>query len=138
MKDKEIAARMIKLMSLITIGTCHEGQLRATTILDFIADSYEAHLPNGKLEVSKPLEEGFFEFSHHLLADRWKKLRAAVNRCGAFNLPDYSAEYCDFMNKTTHPNPGILHILLFYINSNILFTLSGTHTFTIYIFYYVY
>ncbi|XP_010682419.2 tryptophan aminotransferase-related protein 1 [Beta vulgaris subsp. vulgaris] len=105
-KDKEIAARMIKLMSLITIGTCHEGQLRATTILDFIADSYEAHLPNGKLEVSKPLEEGFFEFSHHLLADRWKKLRAAVNRCGAFNLPDYSAEYCDFMNKTTHPNPA--------------------------------
>ncbi|XP_057529189.1 tryptophan aminotransferase-related protein 1 [Amaranthus tricolor] len=103
-KDKEIALRMIKLMSLVTIGTCHEGQLRATTILDFVSDNYEQHLPNGKLVVEH--QEGFFEFSHRVLAERWKRLRAVVNRCGIFKLPDYSPEICTFMNKSTPPNPA--------------------------------
>ena len=103
---------MIKLMSLVTIGTCHEGQLRATTILDFVSDNYEQHLPNGKLVVEH--QEGFFEFSHRVLAERWKRLRAVVNRCGIFKLPDYSPEICTFMNKSTPPNPGISHLIIYY------------------------
>uniref|UniRef100_A0A803M776 Alliinase C-terminal domain-containing protein n=1 Tax=Chenopodium quinoa TaxID=63459 RepID=A0A803M776_CHEQI len=109
-KDKEIAMRMIKLMLLVTIGTCHEGQLRAAKILEFVANSYE-HLANGKLSkgnpevIEQPLEK-FFEFSHRMLAERWTRLRAAIKRCGAFNLPEYFPQYCKFMNKTSHPNPA--------------------------------
>ncbi|KAL2903341.1 L-tryptophan--pyruvate aminotransferase 1 [Bienertia sinuspersici] len=99
-KDKEIAIRMIKLMALITIGTCHEGQLRAAKILEFVADSYK----NDNLEDdNKSLEEGLFEFSHSLLADRWMKLRAVVKRCGVFKLPEYCPDHCKFMNKIVPP-----------------------------------
>ncbi|KAL9246509.1 hypothetical protein vseg_020034 [Gypsophila vaccaria] len=103
-KDKEIAKEMIKVMTYITIGTCHEGQVRATKILDFVADGYE------QLGNDKPLKEpveGFFEFSQGVLADRWERLRSVVKTSGGiFSLPEFPSDFCNFFGKQVHPSPA--------------------------------
>ncbi|XP_074274408.1 tryptophan aminotransferase-related protein 1-like [Silene latifolia] len=98
-KNKEVAMNMIKVMTLETIGTCHEGQLRATKLLDFVADGYDDQLVDDK-------PDGLFEFGHRVLAERWEKLRAAVESCGAFSLPDFPSDFCNFWGKHCQPNPA--------------------------------
>ena len=111
MKDREVAMNMIKQMSLMTIGTCREGQLRATKILDFVATTYHKSFatPGRRFRVSRLSEEGLFEFGQRVLAGRWAKLRSAVERSGVFKLLEFPVEYCNFRCQHIQPNPGTLH-----------------------------
>lgn len=108
-KDTGIASKMINQMTLMTIGTCREGQLRATKILDFVADNYDHNnsvvANNGKKSIVKPVQ-GFFEFGQRVLEERWEKLRAVVKRGGAFNLLDFPSGFCNFRGKIIHPSPA--------------------------------
>lgn len=107
-KDREVAMNMIKQMSLMTIGSCREGQLRATKILDFVATTYQkSFATRGRpFRVSHTSEEGLFEFGRRVLAERWAKLRSAVKHCGLFKLLEFPAEYCNFICEHIQPNPA--------------------------------
>ncbi|KAK9675541.1 hypothetical protein RND81_11G013900 [Saponaria officinalis] len=105
-KDKEVAMEMIKVMTLETIGTCHEGQLRATKILDFVADGYDQPAINNDKPLMPPTD-GFFEFGHRVLADRWERLRSVVKTCGGvFGLPVFPSDFCNFLGKHVLPSPA--------------------------------
>lgn len=84
---------MTKFIELNTIGVSKDSQLRAAKILKVISDSSE--------EV-----ESFFAFSYHLLSERWKLLREAVEQSGSFSLPEFHPEFCTFFNQFTEPQPG--------------------------------
>ncbi|KAB1221453.1 Tryptophan aminotransferase-related protein 2 [Morella rubra] len=98
-KDQEVARRMIKFIELTTIGVSKDAQLRAAKILRVISDSSER-------TASSEQDESFFEFSHHLLAKRWKLLREAVEHSEIFSLPVFLPAFCTFRNRVSEPQPG--------------------------------
>lgn len=124
-KDQEVARRMIKFIELTTIGVSKDAQLRAAKILRVISDSSER-------TASSEQDESFFEFSHHLLAKRWKLLREAVEHSEIFSLPVFLPAFCTFRNRVSEPQPGNATHLL-YVNL-IIYILSSkvdvrvTHT----------
>ncbi|XP_010682418.3 L-tryptophan--pyruvate aminotransferase 1 [Beta vulgaris subsp. vulgaris] len=109
-KDQEIAKKMKQQILGMSIGSCQEGQLRATKILHFIADKYKhaAHYMVEKpLKVPKLFEvEGLFEFGQRILARRWEQLRTVVQRIGVIRLPEFSPGICSFSGKLTYPTPA--------------------------------
>uniref|UniRef100_A0A803L0Q2 Alliinase C-terminal domain-containing protein n=1 Tax=Chenopodium quinoa TaxID=63459 RepID=A0A803L0Q2_CHEQI len=109
-KDQEIAKKMKKQILLMSIGSCHEGQLRATKLFHFVADRYEhdAYYEHEKPPMKPNLfdVEGLFDYGHRTLAQRWEKLRAAVQHTGTINLPNFSPGFCNFFGKLTHPTPA--------------------------------
>lgn len=98
-KDKEVAKRMTKFVEINTIGVSKDSQIRAAKVLKTVSDSYE-HV--GSSEVS----ESFFNFSYHLMADRWKLLREAVEQSGIFSLPEFHPAFCTFLNQVSEPQPA--------------------------------
>ncbi|KAK8561112.1 hypothetical protein V6N13_149709 [Hibiscus sabdariffa] len=97
-KDKAIAAKMVKFVEVSSIGVSKEAQFRAATILGVISEDCQ----NLGLE-----EENFFEYGRRMMSDRWKKLREVVMKSnGAFVLPEYPRDYCKFTGKCTDSNPA--------------------------------
>ncbi|KAL2926211.1 Tryptophan aminotransferase-related protein 1 [Bienertia sinuspersici] len=109
-KDQEIAKKMKKQICLTIIGSCQEGQFRATKILQFVADRYEHasyYKPPNNVYVPKLFQiEGVFDYGHRILAQRWEKLRAIVQRIGVLSLPDFSPGFCNFFQKPTSSVPA--------------------------------
>ncbi|KAE8716557.1 L-tryptophan--pyruvate aminotransferase 1 [Hibiscus syriacus] len=97
-KDKEVATKMVKYMELSSIGVSKESQLRAAKILDVIAEDCSNSGPDK--------EENFFEYGHHLMSERWEKLREVVKHNGVFSLPKYPRDFCNFTGKETDPSPA--------------------------------
>ncbi|KAJ3704735.1 hypothetical protein LUZ61_008440 [Rhynchospora tenuis] len=97
-KDKEVACEMAKFITLNTIGVSKDSQVRAATILKVISDGYEFPKPNGAVQ--------FFHFGRHQLADRWRRLRQAVEKSGQFSLPRFSPEFCEFFKEHAETYPG--------------------------------
>ncbi|KAG7951857.1 hypothetical protein I3843_12G029200 [Carya illinoinensis] len=98
-KDREIARRMTEFIELNTIGVSKDSQLRAAKILEVISDSSERA---GSSEEG----ESFFEFSYHLMSERWKLLREAVEHSGSFSLPEFHPGFCTFLNRVSEPQPA--------------------------------
>ncbi|XP_004300914.1 PREDICTED: tryptophan aminotransferase-related protein 2-like [Fragaria vesca subsp. vesca] len=94
-KDEEVAKRMIKFIELNTIGVSRDSQLRAAKILEVMT--------NTSVDSSG---ESFFDISHHLMAERWRLLRAAVNNSRRFSLPEFAPGFCHFFQKETMPQPA--------------------------------
>ncbi|KAF7806049.1 Tryptophan aminotransferase-related protein 2 [Senna tora] len=84
-KDREVAKKMTKFIELNTIGVSKDSQLRAAKIMRVVSDSCEQR--EG---------ESFFEFNYKVLVQRWKQLRAVVERSGLFSLPTFSPAFCTF------------------------------------------
>ncbi|KAK9278067.1 hypothetical protein L1049_027625 [Liquidambar formosana] len=97
-KDQEVARKMVKFMELNTIGVSKESQLRAAKILEVVSDSRE--------DVDYPGKSVFFEFSHRMMAERWRKLRAAVKQSGIFSLPDFPPGLCSFLGRVFTNQPA--------------------------------
>ncbi|XP_074309894.1 tryptophan aminotransferase-related protein 1-like [Silene latifolia] len=103
-KDKELASALMNQSFLRTIGCCQEGQLRAKTILNFIADSYEK-TPIPKV-MPTTTTENLFEFGYRVMSDRWEMMKAAVKQNNLFNLLEYPDQHCNFFGKFHLPNPA--------------------------------
>ncbi|GMI75017.1 tryptophan aminotransferase of Arabidopsis 1, SHADE AVOIDANCE 3, WEAK ETHYLENE INSENSITIVE 8 [Hibiscus trionum] len=97
-KDKEVAAKMVKYIELSSIGVSKEAQLRAAKILQVIADDCANSGPEK--------EENFFEYGHRIMSERWEKLREVVKRNGVFSLPKYPRDLCNFKGKDTDSSPA--------------------------------
>ncbi|KAH7570330.1 hypothetical protein ACOSP7_018391 [Xanthoceras sorbifolium] len=97
-KDTEVARKMIKFIELSSIGVSKESQLRAAMILGTLSHSYQ--------NFSSNIPDNFFEYSHCLLAERWKKLREVVERSELFSLPDYPLKHCNFTGKFSQSHPA--------------------------------
>nr|ASC62378.1 tryptophan aminotransferase-related 2 [Fragaria x ananassa] len=98
-KDAEVAKKMIKFIELNTIGVSRDSQLRAAKILEVLTNTTEKH-------GSSDSGESFFEKSYHLMAERWRLLRAAVNNGRMFSLPDFAPGFCHFLQQETQPQPA--------------------------------
>lgn len=99
MKDQEVAKKMTKFIELNTIGVSKDSQLRAAKVLRAVSDSCEQ-------ERRSQEEESFFQFSYNLMSQRWKQLRATVERSGMFSLPSFSPAFCTFFTQILEPQPG--------------------------------
>ncbi|KAH9624311.1 hypothetical protein KSS87_005226 [Heliosperma pusillum] len=98
-KDQQIAKRMTKFIELSSIGVSKDSQLRAAKLLQAVSDSSE-HAYDFKES------EDFFEISYHLIADRWKQLREAVNQSRMFSTPEFPLAFCNYSNRTFRTQPA--------------------------------
>ncbi|KAL1568249.1 Tryptophan aminotransferase-related protein 2 [Salvia divinorum] len=98
-KDEETARKMTDFIVLSTIGVSKESQLRAAKILQVISDSHEQR---GGFDAG----EAFFEHNYHLMAKRWKQLRAAVEKSKLFSLPEFPHGKCEFSGRTFASQPA--------------------------------
>ncbi|KAI3452693.1 hypothetical protein Pfo_009357 [Paulownia fortunei] len=97
-RDKDVAKKMVKFIEISTIGVSKEAQLRAATILEIISASCQR---------VKPRElENFFEYSQHVMAERWKKLRDAVKENELLYVTKYPLQYCNFTGHFTEALPA--------------------------------
>lgn len=107
-KSEAVARKMVKFMEITTIGVSKEAQLRAANILEIISLSCSQ-------SDNKPRElENFFEHSHRLMAERWKKLRDVIKNNHLFHVPKFPIQYCNFTKDHKEAYPGKL--LLYYIH----------------------
>ncbi|KAJ4791202.1 Tryptophan aminotransferase-related protein 2 [Rhynchospora pubera] len=97
-RDADVARRMVKFIEMNSIGVSKDSQVRAARILQVISDGYE--LPDPDSTTS------FFHFSRRLLADRWQRLRRAVEESGRFSLPQFSSKFCEFTKEHTETYPA--------------------------------
>lgn len=97
MKDLDVARRMTKFIELNTIGVSKDSQLRAAKVLRAVRDAYDGE--------GSGTGERFFEFSRRLMAERWERLRDAVQKGTLFSLPDYSTSFCNFIKETDTAHP---------------------------------
>ncbi|KAL3511323.1 hypothetical protein ACH5RR_030724 [Cinchona calisaya] len=97
-RDKDVAKKMVKFMEVSTIGVSKESQLRAAKILGIISDSCQ--------DDKSPDLDNFFEYSQHLMAQRWEKLRQVVKLNELFSLTKYPSEYCLFTKDFTQAHPA--------------------------------
>ncbi|XVF53688.1 hypothetical protein PTKIN_Ptkin05aG0118800 [Pterospermum kingtungense] len=95
-KDEDVARKMTKYIELSTIGVSKDSQMRAAKVLKVISDGCER--PNER--------DSFFEFSHHLMAKRWKQMRQAVHESGLFSVPNFPPENCKFFHRVFEPQPA--------------------------------
>lgn len=98
-KDADVARKMVKFIEMNSIGVSKDSQIRAARILQVVSDGYD--LPDSKGA------DRLFHFSRHLLADRWGRLRQAVEESGRFSLPQFSSEFCEFTKEHAETYPGI-------------------------------
>ncbi|KAI3467565.1 hypothetical protein Pfo_024228 [Paulownia fortunei] len=97
-RDENVARKMVKFIEINTIGVSKEAQLRAASILEIISLSCQRHKPRDL--------ENFFEHSHHLMAERWKKLRDALKNNELFYVPKFPIQYCNFTRDFTETYPA--------------------------------
>ncbi|XP_074316829.1 tryptophan aminotransferase-related protein 2-like [Silene latifolia] len=98
-KDQQIAKRMTKFIELSSIGVSKDSQLRAAKLLQAVSDSSEDACDFKE-------REDFFEISYHLIADRWKQLREAVNQSKMFSTPEFPFAFCKYSNRTFRTQPA--------------------------------
>lgn len=94
-KDREIAKKMTTFIEINTIGVSKDSQIRAAKILQAVSDS-----------CNQKGTETFFDYSYNLMAERWKKIREAVNKTELFSLPNFPQETCAFSGRTFGQLPG--------------------------------
>ncbi|KAG0495617.1 hypothetical protein HPP92_000308 [Vanilla planifolia] len=99
LRHRDVAKRMVKFMEVSTIGVSRDSQLRAGKILKAVSDGY-------KLNSTEVSTAKLFHFSRNKMVDRWGRLRDAVASTGAFSLPQFQPEYCNFMKEVTFPSPA--------------------------------
>ncbi|KAI3726982.1 hypothetical protein L1987_66789 [Smallanthus sonchifolius] len=86
-KDREIAKKMTTFIEINTIGVSKDSQTRAAKILQAVSENQKE-------------AESFFDYSYKLMAERWRKIREAVNKTELFSLPSFPAETCSFSGQT--------------------------------------
>ncbi|KAI3785795.1 hypothetical protein L1987_44920 [Smallanthus sonchifolius] len=86
-KDREIAKKMTTFIEINTIGVSKDSQIRAAKILQAVSENQKE-------------AESFFDYSYKLMAERWRKIREAVNKTELFSLPSFPAETCSFSGRT--------------------------------------
>lgn len=92
-KDREVAKKMTTFIEINTIGVSKDSQIRAAKILQAVSDSCDR-------ANQKEAAGSFFDYSYKHMAERWKKLREAVNKTELFSLPNFSLETCSFSGRT--------------------------------------
>ncbi|KAJ0709211.1 putative transaminase [Helianthus annuus] len=92
-KDREIAKKMTTFIEINTIGVSKESQIRAAKILQAVSVGCIHHN-------RKEAESNFFDYSYKLMAERWKRIREAVNKTVLFSLPSFPQETCSFSGRT--------------------------------------
>ncbi|KAL2253634.1 L-tryptophan--pyruvate aminotransferase 1 [Sesamum indicum] len=97
-RNENIARKMVKFIEVNTIGVSKEAQLRAANILETISLSCQRHKPRDL--------ENFFECSQRLMAERWKKLREAVDNNELFYVPKFPIQFCNFTRDFTETYPA--------------------------------
>ncbi|KAJ4761235.1 Tryptophan aminotransferase-related protein 2 [Rhynchospora pubera] len=97
-KDTDVAREMVNYITLNTNGVSRDSQVRAARILKVISDGYEFPNSNGAGQ--------FFHIGRHLLADRWRRLRQAMEVLAKFSLPRFSTEFCEFFKEHAQTYPG--------------------------------
>ncbi|KAJ3704733.1 hypothetical protein LUZ61_008438 [Rhynchospora tenuis] len=97
-KDTDVAREMVNYIILNTNGISRDSQVRAARILKVISDGYEFPNSNGAGQ--------FFHIGRHLLTDRWRRLRRAIEVLGKFSLPQFSTEFCEFFKEQSQTYPG--------------------------------
>lgn len=99
-KDTEVAKKMTKYIELNTIGVSKDSQLRAAKVLKVTSNSCEP---------TNMEDECFFNFSHREMENRWAQLRRAVQKSGAFSVPEFPSQFCTFLGLDFEPQPGNNH-----------------------------
>ncbi|KAI3991683.1 hypothetical protein MKX01_038081 [Papaver californicum] len=97
-KDEKIAKRMSKFIELSTIGVSKDSQYRAATIMRDVTESGQS--------ISLQLADNFFMFGKEIMVDRWERLRKVVTENGAFSLPKYPKQYCNYFGEIREAHPG--------------------------------
>ena len=90
---------MTTFIEINTIGVSKDSQIRAAKILQAVSDTCDR-------VNQKEAAESFFDYSYKHMAERWKKLREAVNKTQLFSLPSFSTETCSFSGRTFGQLPG--------------------------------
>lgn len=103
---------MVEFIEINTIGVSKDSQVRAARILKVISDGYEFPDPERAGQ--------FFHIGRCLLADRWQRLRQAVDASGQFSLPRFSVEFCRFFKEHAENYPGIYLQQLILVSLNLL------------------
>ena len=88
MKYKEVAKKMTKLIEISSIGVSKDSQIRATKILDVIANAYKH---TGKFNKSTL----FFHYVYNVMEKRWRQLSYTVSKGQTFSLPNLPTEKCN-------------------------------------------
>ncbi|KAK4263152.1 hypothetical protein QN277_028609 [Acacia crassicarpa] len=103
-KDIDIARKMTKFIVLNSVGVSRESQTRAAKIMEVLYNSYQSLRFDG----SKKDSELFFEYSRHLLKDRWEKLRRVISENGDFILHNQFSQraYCNFRKESSEAYPA--------------------------------
>ncbi|XP_012840057.1 PREDICTED: L-tryptophan--pyruvate aminotransferase 1-like [Erythranthe guttata] len=89
---------MVKSIEVSTIGVSKEAQNRAATILEIISLSC-CKSDDNKLE-------NFFEYSHNLMAETWKKLREAIKNNKLFHVAKFPNLHCNFTKDYNEVYPA--------------------------------
>ncbi|MCL7041621.1 hypothetical protein MKW94_002164 [Papaver nudicaule] len=97
-KDEKIARKMTKFIELSTIGVSKDSQYRAATIMRAVTESGQS--------ISLQLAGNFFEFGKNIMVDRWERLRKVASENGAFSLPKYPKQYCNYFGEIKEAHPG--------------------------------
>ena len=92
MKDANVAKQMVKFLEISTIGVSKEAQLRALSILEMIS--------------TNSCPTNFFEFGQSVMAERWMKLREALQGTDVLQVPDFPPRHCNFKRNYKECNPG--------------------------------
>lgn len=90
---------MVEFIEMNSIGVSKDSQVRAARILKVISDGYEFPNPEGVGQ--------FFHFGRRMLADRWQRLRQALDTSGRCSLPRFSLQFCEFSKEHAQTYPGI-------------------------------
>ncbi|BAT99499.1 hypothetical protein LR48_Vigan03g318400 [Vigna angularis] len=99
-KDIEVAKKMTRYVQLSSIGVSKETQTRVVKIIGVVCDGYQNF---GSME-----SELFFEYSKHLLRERWEKLWAVIDESKVFSVAKYPKAFCNFTNESSEPSPGFI------------------------------
>ncbi|GER37028.1 tryptophan aminotransferase related 2 [Striga asiatica] len=100
-RDENVARKMVKFIEINTIGVSKEAQLRAANILEMI--SLSCTQPNTRIP-------NFFKHSRHLMAQRWTKLREAINNNSLFHVAKFPKQYCNFSGEFVETYPAFAWI----------------------------
>ncbi|XP_078180960.1 tryptophan aminotransferase-related protein 2-like [Carex rostrata] len=101
-KDEAVARKMVEFIEMNSIGVSKDSQVRAAKILKVISDGYEFPNPEGIGQ--------FFHFGRRMLADRWQRLRQALDTSGQCSLPRFSLQFCEFSKEHAETYPGFAWI----------------------------
>ncbi|KAI3985625.1 hypothetical protein MKX01_033908 [Papaver californicum] len=90
--------KMTKYIELSTIGVSKDSQYRAATIMRAVTESGQS--------ISLQLAGNFFMFGKEIMVDRWERLRKVATENGAFSLPKYPKQYCNYFGEIREAHPG--------------------------------